>query len=689
MQYEETSSGERLSLPKPSIDTGMGLERVSAVLQGVHDNYDTDLFRTLIEASKHFSKTGEQGEHRVSHRVIADHLRSSCFLMADGLLPSNEGRGYVLRRIMRRAMRHAYQLGCKEPLLYRLVPSLTRVMGDAYPELRRAEALMTESLKLEEERFQQTLGRGLKLLDEATTGLSSGDRLAGEVAFKLYDTYGFPLDLTEDILKSRHISVDHAGFEASMAQQKAAARAAWSGSGEKAVEKLWFDVKETHGATEFLGYHQTKLDGIVLAIVKDGNEVDAAKAGDTVKLIVNQTPFYGESGGQMGDSGVIIKQGQAIAQVSDTHKLLDALHIHLVAVENGEIRKGDAITLQVDVERRNKLRANHSATHLLHKVLRDVLGEHVTQKGSLVSPDRLRFDISHPKALDAETLAEVERRVNKLIWRNSEVTTELMTPDDAITKGAMALFGEKYGDEVRVVSMGLHANDGTEEKIYSVELCGGTHVSHTGDIGLFKILSESAIAAGVRRIEAVTGAAAIAYLNEQESRVKELAALLKCSPADVQARVEALNHDKRRLEKELADTRKALAMGAAGGEEAETVHGVQFISRLLVEVPAKDLRGIADDLRKNKEASVVFIGSHTEGKASVLVAVTADIAAQVNAVELVKIAASATGGSGGGGKPDFAQAGGPEGSKLEEARQAVKHHLSVLASGLNVQKTGS
>ncbi|MBN8530966.1 MAG: alanine--tRNA ligase [Alphaproteobacteria bacterium] len=673
MQYEQVTKEERVNLPKPSIDTGMGLERMAAVLQGVHDNYDIDLFHALIKASVSATGVKAEGEKAVSHRVIADHLRSSCFLIADGVMPSNEGRGYVLRRIMRRAMRHAHQLGCAEPLMHRLVPALVNEMGKAYPELTRAEALMTEVLKLEEQRFKQTLGRGLKLLDEETTSLKKGGQLKGDTAFKLYDTYGFPLDLTRDILRTRDITVDEPGFEAAMKEQKDRARAAWSGSGAKATDTVWFSLKEKLGATEFLGYSLEEAEGKIVAIVVDGKEVAQASAGQEVQILANQTPFYGESGGQMGDTGVITI-GKTRIVITDTQKPLGTLIVHKGKVEQGEVKLDDIAHLSVDGERRTKLRANHSATHLLHKALRKYLGDHVTQKGSQVAEDKLRFDFSHPKAISPEELRKVETEINRYIRQNTDVATRLMTPDEAVAEGAMALFGEKYGDEVRVVSMGTE-----EEKVYSIELCGGTHVRRTGDIGLFKITGETAIAAGVRRLEAVTADAALTYLNEQEEKLKSSAALLKANPAELPEKITGLQESIKKLEAELSQARKAAAMGGGGGEvKAEDVGGVAFIGKTFADLPPKDLRDMATELRQ-KTDGIVAVGTSFEGKVSLIVALGGGAAGRFNAVELVNAGAAILGGKG-GGKPDMAQAGGSDAAKLSEAMNAIKQDVLRLAS---------
>lgn len=677
MQYEQVTPDERRPLPKPSIDTGMGLERVAAVMQGTHDNYETDLLRALIVASAETTHTDPDGEHRISHRVIADHLRASCFLIGDGVLPSNEGRGYVLRRIMRRAMRHAQLIGYRDPLMWQLVPSLVAKMGHAYPELERAQPLIEETLKLEETRFKQTLERGLKLLDEATADLGAGKRLPGEVAFRLYDTFGFPLDLTQDALRGKGIEVDTAGFDTAMDRQKAEARKAWAGSGDAATEGVWFEIREQVGATEFLGYDTEAAEAKVVALVVDGKRTDKAVVGQEVLVVVNQTPFYGESGGQVGDSGRATTPGGAKLAVTDTHKKIADLWVHQARVEAGTLAVGDDILLTVDHEQRGATRANHSVTHLLHAALRQRLGEHVTQKGSLVSPERMRFDVSHPKPILPEEMAEVEAAVNAQIRGNSPVTTRLMDPEQAVKTGAMALFGEKYGDEVRVVSMG---RDG--EAVYSTELCGGTHVGRTGDIGLFKVVSESAVAAGVRRIEALTGAGAQAYLSEQEKMLHATAALLKAPPAEVPARVTALIEERRRLERELAEVRRKLASGggaASGGGEVKDVKGVKFAPRLLADMPAKDLKGLADDIKQQIGSGVVALVSVADGKASLVVGVTEDLAGRISAVDLVRAGSAALGGKGGGGRPDMAQAGGPDADKANEALGAIETALAGAA----------
>ncbi len=687
MQFEQITKEERIDLPRPSIDTGMGLERIAAVMQGTHDNYDIDLMQNLIQASAEGSGVSPDGDHAVSHRVIADHLRASSFLIADGVLPSNEGRGYVLRRIMRRAMRHAHLMGCQDPLLWKLVQTLADNMGRAFPELVRAQALITETLKLEETRFKTTLDRGLKILDEATTEMTAGGTLDGETAFKLYDTYGFPLDLTQDALKTKEIAVDTVGFNAAMECQRAEARKAWAGSGDAATEQVWFDIREEVGATEFFGYETEQAEGQVTAIVVDGAPAERAEAGQSLALVANQTPFYGESGGQMGDQGTITTADGAKIVVTDTQKMLGDMHVHMGRVEAGTVSIGDELVLLVDIDRRRRLRANHSATHLLHEALRRHLGDHVTQKGSLVAPDRLRFDISHPKAVSAEELTAVEADVNGQVRANNKVLTRLMDPDSAVEAGALALFGEKYGDEVRVVSMGTPENSGGPyEKYFSTELCGGTHVKRTGDIGVFKILSESAVAAGVRRIEAVTADGALAYFEARDQALQGAAAALKVKPEDVASRVESLLDERKKLERELADARKKLALGGAmrgGGSAAagngvadvKDVAGVKFAPRVLDGVPAKDLKGMADEIKKSVGSGVVALISVTDGKANVVVGVTDDLTDKINAVDLVRAGSAAVGGKGGGGRPDMAQAGGPDGAKAGDAVAAIEAAL--------------
>ena len=673
MQFEQLGPDERIDLPKPSIDTGMGLERISALMQGSHDNYDIDLLRNIMLASAELTGVEVDGPHKSGHKVIADHLRASSFLIADGVLPSNEGRGYVLRRIMRRAMRHIHMMGHEEPLMWRLVPVLTGLMGQAFPELLRAEALLTETLKLEETRFKQTLDRGLHLLTQETDKLGEGEALAGEVAFRLYDTYGFPLDLTQDVLRGQNRTIDIAGFDTAMERQRAEARASWSGSGEAATEQVWFDLREEHGATEFLGYDKTAAEGQVLALVVDGEPVTEAPDGSQVAMVVNQTPFYGESGGQMGDAGEALSADGVRLEIEGTAKRVGDLHVHLGAVTGGALKVGDAVELKVDGTRRNRLRANHSATHLLHRALRRHLGDHVTQKGSLVAPERLRFDVSHPKAMAAEELALVEAEVNSQLRVNAAVATKLMTPDEAVEEGALALFGEKYGDEVRVVSMG--EEDG---EIYSTELCGGTHVDRTGDIGVFKIVSEGAVAAGVRRIEALTGQAALDHLNGQDRTVREIAEQLRTTPADVAERIAALQEERRRLERELTQARQALATGGGGGggEDARDVNGVAYSAKRLDGVPAKELRGMVDAAKQQLGSAVIVMIAVNDGKAALTVGVTDDLIERFSAVDLVRIGAEALGGKGGGGRLDMAQAGGPNGDDAEQAIAAIEQALS-------------
>lgn len=680
MQFEQVDADTRNDLPSPSIDTGMGLERIAAVLQGRHDNYDIDLMRNLIEASANASGIDADGEHQVSHRVIADHLRASSFLIADGVLPSNEGRGYVLRRIMRRAMRHAHIMGCDEPLLWKLVPALGAEMGVAFPELNRAEALITETLKLEETRFKETLGRGLKLLEDETGKLGDGEALAGEVAFRLYDTYGFPLDLTEDVLRGQGRAVDVAGFNAAMDRQRAEARKSWAGSGEAADETVWFDLRDRLGATEFLGYTTESAEGAVVALVVDGSEVDEAGEGADISVVANQTPFYGESGGQMGDSGRIAGDDFEI-EITDTLKKAGDLHVHLGKVISGTVVVGGTAEFIVDSARRASLRAHHSATHLLHEALRRRLGEHVTQKGSLVAPDRLRFDISHPKAIDAGEMQDIEREVNARIRLNTPVDTRLMTPDEAIENGAMALFGEKYGDEVRVVAMG-----GNDEK-FSVELCGGTHVGRTGDIGFFQVVSESAVAAGVRRIEAVAGEAAEANAASANSALKSAASELRTGADDLPARIASLLEDRKRLEREVSELRRKLATGAGAGDAGngaadagvQEIGGLKYAPRNLEGIPPKELKPMADEIKKQIGSGITALVSVDDGKASIVVGVTDDVTDRISAVDLVRVGSAALGGKGGGGRPDMAQAGGPDGSAAAAALEAIASAIAEQA----------
>jgi len=679
MQFDQQSDGTRIALPKPSIDTGMGLERIAAVLQGQHDNYDTDLFAALTQASADISQESVDGAHKMSHRVIADHLRSSAFLIADGVLPSNEGRGYVLRRIMRRAMRHAHMLGTKDPLLWQLFPTLKSEMAAAYPELERAGPLIVETLKHEEARFREMLGRGLRLLDDEVSSLK-GTELPGEVAFKLYDTYGFPLDLTQDALRERDLSVDIAGFDTAMEKQRADARANWSGSGSEATEAVWFDLRNTHGATEFVGYQSDTADGEVVAIVQDGTCVEEAGAGTAVSFIVNQTPFYAESGGQIGDTGHVSDHDGLAIDIDDTQKRLGDLHVLKGTVQARTLRVGGLVTQTIDRARRDAIRANHSATHLLHEALRRVLGPHVTQKGSLVTDAYLRFDFSHPKAMDDAQLAEVEGLVNQLIRENDEVTTRLMTPDEAIEAGALALFGEKYGDEVRVLAMGAPQSD--ERPHYSVELCGGTHVNRLGDIGLLKISQEGAVASGVRRIEAQTGAGALAAIAERDAVLRETAELLKTGLQDLPQRVSKLLEERKFLDRELSDSKRQLALTGGGvsqddGDSVRDVAGVSFMARCIDGLPAKELRALVDDGKTKIGSGVVAFIGIDNGKAGIAVGVTEDLADKFNAVDLVKIGAEKLGGKGGGGRPDMAQAGGPDTSGGDAALDAIEAMLQA------------
>jgi alanyl-tRNA synthetase len=677
MQFEEGPPGTRAPLPRPSIDTGMGLERFAAILQGKHDNYDTDTLRALILASAECTGQDPDGPFRASHRVVADHLRAGTFLMADGVLPSNEGRGYVLRRILRRAMRHAHLMGSRDPLLHRLVPALIRQMGAAYPEIVRAEALVTETLKLEETRFRSLLERGLGLLGEESGRLGEGGTLPGAVAFRLYDTFGFPLDLTQDALRTEGKSVDVAGFEAAMAEQRKRARAAWAGSGEAATDAVWFDVREQVGASEFLGYSTEVAEGEIVAILRDGKAVAAAPVGAEVAVVLNQTPFYAESGGQVGDTGLISAGEACRIQVRDTQKKLGDLFVHLGTVVQGEAKLGLAIQAAVDHSRRSAIRAHHSATHLLHEALRRRLGTHVAQKGSLNAADRLRFDVSQPTPISDEDLAWTEAEVNARIRENAEVITRLMTPDAAVELGAMALFGEKYGDEVRVVAMGEDPDATEKSGIYSLELCGGTHVRRTGDIGLFKIVAEAAVSAGVRRIEAVTGEAALRLVETAEHRLREAAAALRVPPSEVPARVAALVEERRKLERDIAELRKQLATG--GGDAAvETIGELRVALRNLGETPARDLKGIAEAILKGGSADVVGLVSTAEGKASIVVGLGDTAKGKADAVMLVRAAAAAVGGKGGGGRPEMAQAGGPEGEQADAALAAI---LAALKAG--------
>jgi alanyl-tRNA synthetase len=680
MQYEQLAAEKRVDLPRPSIDTGMGLERIAAVLQGTHDNYKIDLFGALIEAVADLTGVDPDGEQKASHRVIADHLRASAFLIADGVLPSNEGRGYVLRRIMRRGMRHAELLGAKDPLMWRLVPVLVREMGQAYPELHRTDAMITETLKLEETRFRSTLERGLAILDEASKTLKKGDMFDGVTAFTLYDTYGFPLDLTQDALRPRGIGVDIAAFTDAMEEQRKKARASWAGSGEAADEAVWFGIREKVGGTEFLGYETESAEGVVSALVRDGKEVDALKKGDSGAVVLNQTPFYGESGGQVGDTGVMTADGVRF-KVTDTQKHLGDVFVHIGVIEEGTLKVGAALALEVDHYRRGTIRKNHSATHLLHEALRQVLGDHVAQKGSLVAPDRLRFDFSHPKPMSAEEIERVEDIANEFVLQNAPVVTRVMALDDARASGARALFGEKYGDEVRVVAMGQDplAATGGNTMGWSVELCGGTHVRRTGDIGLISVVGESGVAGGVRRIEALTANTARANLNSLARLTKATAADLRVPVDDVQNRVGSLLDERKRLERELSDAKKKLAMGGGSNDAADgirAINGANFMPRIVHGIELKDLRSLADEGKKQVGSGVVaIVGISDDGKAGIVVGVTDDLVKRFNAVDLVRKGAEVLGGKGGGGRPDMAQAGGPDASKADAALAAIEAAL--------------
>jgi len=676
MQFEQVTKDERINLPKPSIDTGMGLERISAVMQGTHDNYETDLFQALINASAETSNTSADGQHNTSHRVIADHLRASSFLIADGVLPSNEGRGYVLRRVMRRAMRHAHLMGCERPLLCKLVPTLTQQMGQAFPELTRAQSLITETLELEEYRFKRTLDRGLGLLEEEMQKLRDGGVLPGEVAFKLYDTFGFPLDLTQDALRGQGYGVDIKSFDRAMERQRADARAAWSGSGDSATEQVWFDIRESNGTTDFLGYEVESTEGQILALVVDGKKVDIALGGSDVALVLNQTPFYGESGGQEGDQGTFVVESGAKVRIIKTEKKLGDLHVHFGSISGGDVNVGENVRLVVDHGRRSALKAHHSATHLLHSALRNHLGDHVTQKGSLVASERLRFDISHPKAITRKEISAIEDEVNNQIVGNSEVFTRLMTPDEAIESGAMALFGEKYGDEVRVVIMGSHGGN----QAYSTELCGGTHVRRTGDIGYFRILSESAVAAGVRRIEAVTGLAAQAYTANESKILGDIVGILKVTAENVPDRVVGLLEERQNLEKEVTELRRKIAIGGHDSTkelEIKQITGINFLSRVLENIPAKDLKRLADDFKERIGSGVIALASINEDKVSLVVGVTDDLTNELNAIDLVRLGSSVLGGKGGGGRADMAQAGGLDGSKAADAIRIIEEAVAA------------
>ena len=676
MQFEQVTHEERIDLPKPSIDTGMGLERITALLQGTHDNYDIDLLRSIMDASAEITNVDVEGPQKSGHKVIADHLRASSFLIADGVLPSNEGRGYVLRRIMRRAMRHAHMMGANEPLMWQLVPTLVGKMGQAFPELARAEALITETLRGEEIRFKQTLERGLHLLMGEVEKLGDGETLPGDVAFRLYDTYGFPLDLTQDVLRGQSRAVDTDGFDAAMERQRAEARASWIGSGETGTEAIWFDLREQCGATEFLGYDKDQAEGEVLALVVDGKSVNSASTGSDISILVNQTPFYGESGGQLGDSGAMRGADGLAVEIVDTQIYVGDLHVHLGKVTSGTLRVADALEMIVASGRRGQLRANHSATHLLHAALRKRLGAHVTQKGSLVAPDRLRFDMSHPRALEPSELALVVKDVNEQIRNNSPVLTGQMTPDEAVERGALALFGEKYGDEVRVVSMG-----GGDEGTYSTELCGGTHVGKTGDIGAFTVVGEGAVAAGVRRIEALTGAAALEHFHAQEVQLHTAVELLRTTPADLPGRITALLEERKKLERELSQSRQSLALGGGetkdSDERAKDVAGIKFTGRVLTGMPAKELRGMVDAAKQKLGSGVVAFVAVNEGKVALIIGVTNDLTERFSAIDLVRVGAAAVGGKGGGGRPDMAQAGGPNGDNANGALAAIEEAIAA------------
>jgi alanyl-tRNA synthetase len=684
MQFEQVTKEQRVPLPRPSIDTGMGLERMACILQGVESVFETDLFRHLIDATASALGHGPEQQTFGSFRVIADHLRSSAFLVADGVLPSNEGRGYVLRRIMRRAMRHAQLLGAKEPLMHQLVWALVREMGQAYPDLVRAENMIEETLRLEETRFRKTLVRGLAILDEKSVGLKKGDMFDGETAFTLYDTYGFPLDLTQDALKSRGISVDQASFTDAMDRQRVKARASWAGSGDTASETIWFPLREKLGATEFLGYETESAEGVIAALVKDGKETDSLKAGETGSIVLNQTPFYAESGGQVGDTGVLTGEGGVKFRVTDMQKKAGDLFVHTGTVEQGTLKAGTALQLEVDHTRRFSIRAHHSATHLLHEALRQVLGDHIAQRGSLVAPDRLRFDFVHPKPISPEELARVEDIANEVVLENDEVTTRLMGVDEAREAGARALFGEKYGDEVRVVSMGKGAREhGRNSLGWSVELCGGTHVRRTGDIGLISVVGESAVASGVRRIEALTGRHARKHANDTIALARTAASELRTSMEDVPARIASLLEERKKLERDLSDARKKLAMGGGAaasngaGSGIREIGNVKLLARAVEGVETKDLKSLVDDGKKQIGSGVVAIVGVTEdGKAGIVVGVTADLTSRFNAVELVRKGSEALGGKGGGGRPDMAQAGGPDGAKADAALAAIEKAMA-------------
>ena len=663
-QFEDLADGSRINLKRPGIDTGMGLERIAAILQGVHSNFDTDMFQHIIKAIADMANTDPNGPLKASHNVIADHLRSICFLIADGVLPSNEGRGYVLRRIMRRAMRHAYMLGVKDPMIYKLLPTLQKEMGEAYPELYTRENLIKETIKIEEERFGRTLDKGLKLLDEEIAHLGRGDKLSGETAFKLYDTYGFPLDLTQDALKNKNIEVDTDGFDACMARQKEEARKNWAGSGDTAVEKVWYSVEDKVNPTEFLGYNVTKSDGEVVALIQNNKEVNEVTSGK-FELVANQTPFYGECGGQVGDTGLIVSKNFT-ARVIDTKRKLDKIFVHVCELEKGSVKIGDCANFEVDEENRKRICANHSVTHLAHKALKMILGDHVAQKGSMVEADRMRFDVSHPKQITAEQLRQVEDIVNEQIRNDLPVTTVIMNKEEAVKLGAMALFDEKYGDDVRVVTMG------DENAPFSRELCGGTHVCSTGNIGYFHIIGESAVAAGVRRLECLTGVGADSYVRETENKLHHVAAALKTNLNDLEARINSLLEERKKQEQEIFNLKKALAGGKSSSDETETINGVKFVGKLVSGAHPKELKAFIDDIMHNLGSGIVVLCSDKDDKASVVVGVSKDLTAKYNAVDLVRAASAVVGGQGGGGRPDMAQAGGSDVSKINDAIAKIK-----------------
>ena len=676
MQYEQVSENHRIDLPKPSIDTGMGLERVAAVMQGTHDNFKIDTMQALTDCAKEQANVKKTDEADISFRVMADHLRAIAFLIAEGVFPSNEGRGYVLRRIMRRAMRHAHIIGCDDPIMWKLVPTLMKQMGQAFPELIMAESLIVETLRLEEERFKKLLDRGLKLLDTAVSSIGKNKVLNGETAFKLYDTYGFPLDLTQDALRSQNIAVDAAGFEATMELARTKARANWRGSGDATMEKVWFEVRKNIEATEFLGYQTEIAEGQLVAIIFDGKQAKTASQGQEVSMVFNQSPFYAEAGGQAGDTGQVKNSNGATFKVLHTRKVFDDLNVNIGRVTSGTFTILDEVSLSIDGLRRKNLRANHSATHLIHAALRNQLGNHVMQKGSLVEANRMRFDISHPEPIALNRILQIESEVNEQIRYNSEVVTRVMDPETAVTGGAMALFGEKYGDQVRVVSMGKRE----KQVAYSVELCGGTHVRQTGDIGLFKILSESAVGSGIRRLEIVTGEAAEEHVSSVKSALDETASILKVTPVKVVERVKSLIDDRKKLENTVANLRRKIATGEGNGDKINKIDigGYSFVSKLVEGMPAKELKGLADEMQKHINSGVVALVSNTNGKASLVVSVTKDLTNKVSAVDLVREACPALGGKGGGGRPEMAQAGGPNGGDGQHALNLIETLLKKI-----------